>query len=196
MQETDLSWLDSAQKGDPDAFTQLVEAFQQPVFNLCYRMLGDAAEAEDAAQETFMRVYRSIKRYDNSRPFPTWLMSIAAHYCIDQQRRRRIPLVEMDDFLAEIIADPAPDPERSLARSQEDDKLHQLLNTLNPQDRAAVVLRYWHDYSDEEIANSLSLSVSAVKSRLHRARLALAKRWNNDDDVPVAERNQYVSRII
>jgi len=189
-------WLQLARKGNDEAFACLVEAYQKPVFNLCYRMLGNPQEAEDAAQETFWRAYQALNRYDPQRSFATWLLSIAAHYCIDQQRRRRIPLVDLDELMAEIIADPAPDPERSLARSQEDEKLHQLLNTLNPQDRAAVVLRYWHDFSDEEIARSLSLSVSAVKSRLHRARLALAKRWNNDDDVPVVERNQYVSRII
>ncbi len=175
MQETDLSWLDSAQKGDPDAFTQLVEAFQQPVFNLCYRMLGDAAEAEDAAQETFMRAYRSIKRYDNSRPFPTWLMSIAAHYCIDQIRKRRMAFVPIDDLGYAEPPDEAPGPEASLSRGEEQRMLRGLLDQLSPVDRAAVVMYYWYDFSYEEIGNALSLTESAVKSRLHRARRDMAK---------------------
>lgn len=196
MNAAEQEWLQLARKGDDEAFAQLVESYQKPVFNLCYRMLGNPQEAEDAAQETFWRAYQALQRYDPQRSFATWLLSIAAHYCIDQQRRRRIPLIELDDLMTEIVADPAPDPERTLARTQEDEKLHQLLNTLNPQDRAAVILRYWYEFSDEEIASSLSLSVSAVKSRLHRARLALAKRWSTEADFPVTERKEYVSRIV
>ena len=175
MQETDLSWLASAQKGNSDAFTQLVETFQRPVYNLCYRMLGDAAEAEDAAQETFMRAYRSIKHYDNSRPFPTWLMSIAAHYCIDQIRKRRMALVPIEDMGNAEPPDEVPGPELSLSRSEEQRAVRGLLNQLSPIDRAAVVMYYWYDFSYEEIGNALSLTESAVKSRLHRARRDMAK---------------------
>jgi len=175
MQETDLSWLASAQKGNMAAFTQMVETFQRPVFNLCYRMLGDAAEAEDAAQETFLRAYRSIKRYDNSRPFPTWLMSIAAHYCIDQIRKRRMNIVPIEDLGYMELSDETPGPEQSLGRSEEQRMVHGLLNELTPVDRAAVVMYYWYDFSYEEIAEALSLTESAVKSRLHRARRDLAK---------------------
>jgi len=175
MQETDLSWLASAQKGNSDAFTQLVETFQRPVFNLCYRMLGDAVEAEDAAQETFMRAYRSIKHYDNSRPFPTWLMSIAAHYCIDQIRKRRMAIVPIEDQGFAEPSDDAPGPELSLSRSEEQGVVRGLLEELSPVDRAAVVMYYWYDFSYEEIGDALSLTESAVKSRLHRARRDMAK---------------------
>jgi RNA polymerase sigma-70 factor (ECF subfamily) len=175
MQETDLSWLASAQNGNSDAFAQLVEAFQRPVFNLCYRMLGDMAEAEDAAQETFMRVYRSIKHYDNSRPFPTWLMSIAAHYCIDQIRKRRMALVPIEDMGYAEPLDDTPGPELSLSRNEEQRMVRGLLNQLSPVDRAAVVMYYWYDFSYEEIGGALSLTESAVKSRLHRARRDMAK---------------------
>ena len=196
MNAAEQEWLQLARNGNDEAFACLVETYQRPVFNLCYRMLGNPQEAEDAAQETFWRAYQALQRYDPQRSFATWLLSIAAHYCIDQQRKRRLPLVELDDLLAEIVADPTPDPERATARSQEDEHLRKLLKTLNPQDRAAIILRYWYDFSDEEIARSRSLTVSAVKSRLHRARLALANRWSDPDDVPVAERKEYVSRII
>mgnify|MGYP000984062325 FL=1 len=84
MNNPDIEWVLSAQKGNEEAFTKLVEACQTPVYNLCYRMLGTPTEAEDAAQETFWRAYQAIKRYDPSRSFLTWLLSIAAHYCIDQ----------------------------------------------------------------------------------------------------------------
>jgi RNA polymerase sigma-70 factor (ECF subfamily) len=169
--------LHQAQMGSEDAFASLVETYQTPVYNLCYRMLGDAQEAEDAAQETFWRAYQAIKRYDPHRPFITWLLSIAAHYCIDQQRRRRLPTIDLELLPEEGAPDPTPNPEKMVAITEEERGLRKLLVELNPQDRAALIMRYWYDFSDQEIAQSLSLTVSAVKSRLHRSRQLLAVRW-------------------
>jgi RNA polymerase sigma-70 factor, ECF subfamily len=170
-------WLARARKGDDDAFALLVETYQKPVYNLCYRMLGDAQEAEDAAQESFWRAYQALHRYDPQRSFITWLLSIAAHYCIDQQRRRRLPTFSIDLITEEIVPDKSPNPEAVAAQSEQDRMLHELMAQMKPQDRAALVLRYWYDFSDAEISQALSLSVSAVKSRLHRARLQLAENW-------------------
>jgi RNA polymerase sigma-70 factor (ECF subfamily) len=169
-------WLVLAQNGDDDAFARLVERYQNPVYNLCYRMLGNDHSAEDAAQETFWRAYRNLKRYDQQRSFITWLLSIAAHYCIDQQRKKRLPLFEMDEFPDFDIADPEiPNPEQEYNQGEEEAALHALVDKLNPQDRAAVILKYWYDCSEEEISQMLSLTVSEVKSRLHRARRQLAE---------------------
>jgi len=191
----ETEWLQRAVQGDDEAFTCIVEHYQTPVFNLCYRMLGgDPQEAEDAAQETFWRAYQHLKRYDPQRPFATWLLSIAAHYCIDQQRRRHIVPLPIDDLLEETAASPAPDPEHVASQSEETAALHSILKDINPIDRAAVILRYWYDFSEEEIARSLSLSVSAVKSRLHRARLLLAQRWQSTHpNLSVIERRQHES---
>ena len=177
MKENEQAWLVQAQKGDEEAFTHLVETYQKPVYNLCYRMLGDPQEAEDAAQETFWRAYQGFGRYDMQRSFITWLLSIAAHYCIDQQRRRRLPIIGLELLPEESVPDPTPGPERKFVRSEEDRLVRKLLGDLGPQDRAALVLHYWYDFSDQEIAKALSLSVSAVKSRLHRSRKVLAQRW-------------------
>jgi RNA polymerase sigma-70 factor (ECF subfamily) len=84
--------LEKAIQGDEEAFASLVDLYQVPVYNLCFRMLGDSSEAEEAAQETFLRAFLGIKRYDQSNP-STWLLSIAAHYCIVQLRRRKMTLV-------------------------------------------------------------------------------------------------------
>jgi RNA polymerase sigma-70 factor (ECF subfamily) len=174
------AWIIQAQHGDDEAFTNLVEAFQTPVYNLCYRMLGEAAAAEDAAQETFLKVYQNLGRYDRERSFPTWLLSIAAHHCIDKLRRRRFTSISIDkdeEGQTELPDRSAPDPETETERKQEKDRLHCLLQSLDPTDRAAVVMRYWNDCSEEEIARTLHLTVPAVKSRLHRARRALASLW-------------------
>ena len=178
MGDQDLTWVSGALKGDEQAFTHLVEIYQSPVYNLCYRMLGDSASAEDAAQETFLRAYNNIKRYDAQRPFSTWLLSIAAHYCIDQIRRRRFTTLSLDDTPQLDPPDFNPGPESSLVISEEQKHVQGLLARLNPQDRATIIMRYWYAFSYEEIGDALSMTVSAVKSRLHRARIELAQLWD------------------
>lgn len=162
---------------DPANFTEIVEQYQKPVFNLCARMLGDEVEAEDAAQETFWKAYKNIKSYDPNRPFLTWLLSIAAHYCIDQIRKRRFGSVSIDAMPDDFIPDLEMLPEHSATQSEEQTRIRELLITLSPEDRSAVVMRYWYDYSDEEIGKVLHLTVSAVKSRLFRARKQMAQEW-------------------
>lgn len=180
MSNPETEWLQRSLQGDEDAFACLVERYQNPVFNLCYRMLGDEFEAEDAAQETFWRAYQHIQRYDPQRSFITWLLSIAAHYCIDQQRKRRMTILAIDDLLEETLPDQAPDPERMTSQTEEQKAIRKLLDTLNTQDKTAIILRYWYDFSEDEIAHALNLSTGAVKSRLFRSRQALARQWQTE----------------
>ncbi|MFM8369000.1 MAG: RNA polymerase sigma factor [Chloroflexota bacterium] len=186
------TWVALAQQGDDEAFTKLVETYQTPVFNLCYRMLGEPELAEDAAQETFLRAYQHLHRYDQKRPFPTWLLSIAAHYCIDRLRRRKFSMFSMDvedeDGNSFEIPDmDAPSPEGEAITGQTNERVHAMLKDLDATDRAAIIMRYWYDYSEKEIAESLNLTVSAVKSRLHRARKELAGLWVEQEDDLLAE---------
>jgi RNA polymerase sigma-70 factor, ECF subfamily len=183
VSELESEWLSRALRGDHEAFSRLVETYQNPVYNLCYRMLGNANDAEDAAQETFLRAYNGLKRYDRQRSFSTWLLSIAAHYCIDQIRRRRFTIMSFEELPQFDPPDQGPGPESYLVRKQKQRQVQALLENLTPQDRAAVVLRYWYDLSYEEIGESLSLTVSAVKSRLHRARRELATIWMEQEPV-------------
>jgi RNA polymerase sigma-70 factor, ECF subfamily len=192
----ELIWVMQAQQGSDEAFTKLVEEHQTHVYNLCYRMLGEPEVAEDAAQESFLRAYQNLQRYDRNRPFATWLLSIAAHYCIDRLRRRKLSMFsldeENDDGVTFEIADPAsPNPEAESVKREERDRLHILLKDLDATDRAAIILRYWNDYSEIEIAESLNLTVSAVKSRLHRARRALAGMWQEDKPHARTERRPH-----
>jgi RNA polymerase sigma-70 factor (ECF subfamily) len=186
--QLDPQCIEKARHGDDEAFTMLVNTYQTPVYNLCYRMLGEATAAEDAAQETFWRAYQNLKRYDPQRSFATWLLSIAAHYCIDQQRKQKIGFFELDEFPDFDLADPdIPNPETEVITNNEEEALHLLINRLNPPDRAAVILKYWYGCSEEEISQALSLTVSAVKSRLHRARRQLAETIMATQALPVKE---------
>jgi RNA polymerase sigma-70 factor (ECF subfamily) len=176
----EMTWIIQARNGNDEGFTNLVETYQKPVYNLCYRMLGEAETAEDAAQETFLKAYQNLARYDVGRSFATWLLSIAAHHCIDRLRRKKFSSFSIDedeDGQAEIPDGSAPDPETETVRKQTRERLQDCLQFLDPIDRAAVVMRYWQDCSEVEIAQALKLTVPAVKSRLHRARRALADRW-------------------
>lgn len=184
------AWLLQAQHGNDEAFAQLVEKYQTPVYNLCYRMLGEPEAAEDAAQETFLRAYQNLLRYDRERPFATWLLSISAHYCIDLLRRRKFNVfsIDDDDVTIELPDTGAPNPEGEAVRREERDQLQKLLRSLDATDQAAIVLRYWYDFSEAEIAQSLSLTVSAVKSRLHRARRTLGRLWQESSPQTGVER--------
>lgn len=191
--ETDLQrWLDEAIQGNEEAYCFLVEHYQKGVFNLCYRMLGNRQEAEDAAQEVFWRAYRALHRYDPERSFQTWLLSIASHFCIDQQRKRRLNLVEIDTPFEETFHDNSPTPESVFKQNEKASQIETLINELKPTDRAALVLRYWHEMSEKEIADTLSLSVSAVKSRLFRARKEMAQLMADQrEEIELHERELY-----
>lgn len=183
MQDQEATWILQAQQGDPQAFSALVETYQRPVYNLCSRMLGNAQDAEDASQETFLRAYKSLNKYDNSRSFITWLLSIAAHYCIDQVRRRRTPVVSIEDLPVPDLPEHGPDIETRVGSKEERGRVRALLDVLEPTDRALVVMYYWYDLSYLEIGQALKLTESAVKSRLHRARRAMARHWSTTQPI-------------
>lgn len=175
MNQQEQVWVQEAMAGDQQAFSKLVEAYQRPVYNLTYRMLGNPQEAEDAAQETFLRAYSKLKQYNPKHKFSTWVFSIANNHCIDRLRKRRATYVSIDDnpVLQNLESD-SPRPEREATRSEQARELQKLLENLEPEYRTPLILRYWEELSYEEIAQSMDLTVSAVKSRLFRARKQMA----------------------
>lgn len=180
----ETEWALAAQRGDPAAFTNLITRYERAVYNLCYRMLGSPNEAEDAAQEAFLRAFKSIRSYDPERKFSTWVLSIASNYCIDQLRKKRLFTLSFDEMPYLDVSDRGPGPEGQLILGERQDEVRLVLGSLNETDRAAVVMRYWYELSYDEIGEALSLTNSAVKSRLHRARLALAQAWEDRRQQP------------
>jgi len=169
-------WIEQAQGGDQAAFANLVELYQRPVYNLAYRMLGSTQDAEDAAQETFLRAYVQLDTYQPERRFASWLLSIAAHYCIDQLRRRRFTWLPLDNLpFLDWLSGGEVEPEGATLQREERDQVRQLLTRLPANYRLVVVLRYWYDLSCQEIADVAGLTESAVKTRLYRAREILAQ---------------------
>jgi len=172
----DTALVRRALAGDQEAFATIVEKYKDPVFNVAYRMLGNPTEAEDVAQETFVRAYTQLRTYQEGRRFSTWLLSIASHLSIDQLRRRRFLALPLENapFL-EWIADLGAGPEQAALQLEASDEMQKVLSVLPPKYRTVLVLRYWYDLSYEEIAEMLGLTSALVKARLHRARELVAR---------------------
>jgi RNA polymerase sigma-70 factor (ECF subfamily) len=166
--------ISRARDGDQDAFRQLVERYQGAVYNLAYRMLGDPGDAEDAAQEIFVRIYRQLGRYDPARKFSTWVLAIATNFCIDQLRRRRMQLVPLENIIPWARAREAG-PEGEAITQEERDEVQRLITQLPEKYRAPLVLRYFEELSCAEIAEVLGMPEGTVKTQIHRARKALGK---------------------
>ena len=172
------AWLLEARKGDKAAFGRLIEAYQSPVYNLAYRMLNNSGEAEEAAQEAFIRAYTRLDSYDPRHKFSTWMLSITSNYCIDLLRKRRALLLSIVEPLPShpaLMSEKESGPEAQAVQGEQSDMVQALLHELPEDYRQAVVLRYWYDMSYDELATTMQTSVSAIKSRLFRARRQLAE---------------------
>ncbi len=163
-----------AVEGDTEAFATLTERHKRPVYNLAYRMLGNAADAEDAAQETFVRAYVRLDSYQPRGRFGAWLLAIASHWCIDHLRRRRpLSLEAVETTLAPPVAGELPE---ALALGAEwRGEVREWLARLPEPYRLVLVLRYWHDLTYAEIAETIGQPVSTVRMRLFRARQYLSR---------------------
>ena len=170
--------------GDERAYRELVERYRRQVFSLARRMTGSVEDAEDLTQETFVRMFKALDRYDPTRPFAAWLMSIATRLSIDHLRRRKVRPISVtqreagsrdEEYTIEIV-DSAPRPDERTAHAEEEVRVQRLIDSLPPHYRAVVLLRHQHDLSYEEIAEALHLPLGTVKARIHRARALLKDR--------------------
>lgn len=162
--------------GERDTFAVLVERYKDAVQNLAYRMLSNTTEAEDVTQEAFVRAYTQLATFKPEHKFSTWLLSIASHLAIDQLRRRRFLALPLEDVpLLEWLVDMGASPEQFALQGEQHDEIQLYLQRLPSKYRAVIVLRYWYDFSYEEIAVTLKLTAALVKARLHRARELLAR---------------------
>ena len=170
--------------GDERAYRELVERYRRQVFSLARRMTGSVEDAEDLTQETFVRMFKALDRYDPTRPFAAWLMTIATRLSIDHLRRRKVRPISVtqreagsrdEEYTIEIV-DSAPRPDERTAHAEEEVRVQRLIDSLPPHYRAVVLLRHQHDLSYEEIAEALHLPLGTVKARIHRARALLKDR--------------------
>jgi len=183
--DPDAALMLRVKQGDTAAFEQLVEKYKQPVMNVVYRMLHDATEAEDVAQNVFVQVYKSAARYEVSSKFSTWLFTIARNLSLNELRRRsRHPADSMDAGHPEQEEQPSQQfedkktfsPPESLLHGELEQKIEEALTELPENQRTAILLCRQDELSYEDIAKVLQCSLSATKSLIHRGREALKQK--------------------
>lgn len=164
--------LERALLGDREAFGHVYETFREDVTRLCARLLVDPADAEDARSDVFLRAREGLAGYDTSRPFRTWLLSIAAHHCIDRLRRRALEgrLFRASDLSADDLPSGGPSPLQATLGREGREELSRALDRLDARYRAPIVLRYFAELSYAEIATALDLEARQVGVLLHRAK--------------------------
>jgi RNA polymerase sigma-70 factor (ECF subfamily) len=180
LEETDINLLKRARNGDRDAFAVLMDRYQRKVFGLCYGMVRNHDDAMDMVQETFVKVYKNLERFEGNSSFYTWTYRIASNVCIDflrKQKRRRA--LDYDDGIGrdENVDDPGNllpsklgiNPARVHARKELLGRIEDAMATLSPIHRQIVVLREVEGLSYQEIADTTEVSIGTVMSRLHHA---------------------------
>ena len=198
--DLDAGMMDTRYEGDliarlraqeMTAFEELVSRFERPVYSVCLRLLGEAEEARDAAQETFLKVYRGLPRFRGDSGLKTWIYRIAINQAMNQQRwwRRRhrdetvsleLSKGDSERTLGEFISNPGATPEDMAIASEQESRLLAELSRMKQEYRVALVLREIEEMSYEEIAETLRISIGTVKSRIARAREELRRRVVSD----------------
>lgn len=177
--------LDGLKAGLPEAFKFLVERYQEPVLNTCYRFLGSVEDAEEVAQEVFVEVHRSISRFRGDAKLSTWIYRIAVARSLDAIRRKRrkkrfakvVRLFREKDGEEEEIPIPHYDtPEKQLEAKERAEILQRAVETLAENQRIAITLNKYEGMSYSEVAEVMGTTVSAVESLIHRAKENLERR--------------------
>jgi len=178
--ETDEQLVRKSQQDDERAFGELVSRYESKVYSLALKMVRNPEDAEDVLQDTFLRAYRGIKSFKGNSTFSTWIYRITANSALMRLRKRQLPTVSIDDAderEAPInIADWAPGPVEQMLNQETQAAMTEAIESLPPEFRQVFVLRDIEELSNAEVAEILDLSVAAVKSRLHRARLKVRNR--------------------
>jgi RNA polymerase sigma-70 factor (ECF subfamily) len=179
--ETDQELVSRARSGSEAAYRELLDRYQRPVFSLVFRMVRDREQAEDLAQEAFVRVFNNIERYDPRRKFSSWIFKIANNLAIDSLRKRTVKTISLDgapnatdaESTRATTIDPAsgePDPHQRLEAQELGEEIERAIGTLRPEYRTAVLLRHVEGRAYEEIATIMDVPLGTVKTYIHRAR--------------------------
>jgi RNA polymerase sigma-70 factor (ECF subfamily) len=172
----DFILVDRARAGDQQAYAELLGRYRDAIYFMLLKMVSNTSDAEDLTIEAFGKAFKYLDQYTPNFAFSTWLFKIATNNCIDFIRRRRAATISIDhaaddqDTATLIIPSDIPDPEESMINNQKIRLLHEVVSKLKPRYRRLVELRYFKEYSYEEISEELDLPIGTVKAQLFRAR--------------------------
>lgn len=171
---TDFQLIEQVSKGDSRAFEVLFLRYREPIYQLyLQRTSGKVDDADDLVQETFIKVYLNLHRYDPKYTFGQWVYTIAKNTFVDYIRKRRDETSDLD--ASQGTQSLLPTPEESIINSQQRAEIDRYVKQLNPRYQVLVELRFLKEYSYEEIASELNLPLGTVKTQIHRARETLCK---------------------
>ncbi len=183
---SDNELVRSAKAGDADAFGELVERNEAKIYGLCLKMLGNQEDAEDCLQEVFIKAFKALPGFREEARFSTWLYRIAYNESLMRLRKKKLDTVSLDQpveleegDVSRDLADWKNDPRADVMNNELSDVLVRHVNELDPDNRIVFLMRDVHGLSTNDTADALGLSIPAVKSRLHRARLFLRQRLSN-----------------
>jgi RNA polymerase sigma-70 factor, ECF subfamily len=170
----EASLIEQFKDGDPSAFERIVQTYQDRIYNLCRYLLGNSQDAEDAAQDVFLKAYRKLEDFRPESSLYTWLYRIGVNTCLDYKRKWR-PEPLKNETLAEELPSEDPNPERRYQSMEIDRAIRSALDRLSTNFRAVIVLKEIEGLAYEEIAEVLNISVGTVKSRISRTREELRR---------------------
>ncbi len=180
--QQDYALVEAALNGEEKAFARLLSKYKDAIYYMLLKMVNNKSDAEDLTIEAFGKAFKNLHQYSPHYAFSTWLFKIASNNCIDFLRKRRGVLISIENTQENSENDPPiklksidPDPEQKLIRIQKAILLRRIVHRLKPRYRTLVELRYFHEYSYEEIAKELNLPLGTVKAQLFRAREMLFK---------------------
>ena len=163
--EAERDLVGACQRGEREAFDRLVERYQREIYRLCYRYVNNHEDANDLAQDAFLKAWRAIGRFRGDSSFSTWLYRIAVNACLNHRALKR-PLLQE---LPEVLPDPAPRADADVLSADESRRVRQAVGQLPERQRATLILKVYHELTHEEVAQILGSTVGTVKSNLFHA---------------------------
>ena len=187
--QQDLHLVEQARNGDQKAYAQLLGKYRDAIYFMLLKMINNPIDAEDLTIEAFGKAFKNLNQYTPNFAFSTWLFKIASNNCIDFIRKQRTNTVSLDQSVDEdenlspssLIQSDTPDPEATMINKQKVMLMRDVVTKLKPRYRSLIELRYFSEYSYEEIAEQMELPIGTVKAQLFRARELLLNILKNND---------------
>lgn len=174
MGATDLELINSCIAGNQDSFAEIVTRYKKLIYSIVYNMIRDKQEVNDIAQEVFIRIYKSLNRYNPEYKFSTWSVKIATNLCLDVLRKKRVDSTSIDEI--EGVSIDTDTPEARFLRKEKSERIRRAIEGLPDKYRIPVVLFHQNNLSYEEMAKVLNEPMTIIKNRLYRARLMLREK--------------------
>ncbi|WP_244971252.1 RNA polymerase sigma factor [Vallitalea guaymasensis] len=184
LHDMEKTIIKKAKKGDKDAFEKLIIKYEKRVYNIAYQMFGNEHDANDMAQEVFIKIYKSLDKFNFKSSFSTWIHRITVNTCIDEYRKKKKnnkvesmdeSMEQQDGVIHKQFVDKGLTPEEKVIKNENILFIRESINELKEEHKMIIILRDIKGYSYDDIADILGISIGTVKSRISRARLSLKK---------------------